>query len=127
MAAAMVAVPIVVTVAIRRPEIITGAASGNSTMRRIWPFRHSHRDRRFAHRRIHAQNARHRVAQNRQQRINHQRHNRRMLPDAADKRNRDQKAEQRQARNGLPDVRDPDRDAAASVHSPRSQRPAESQ
>ena len=104
MAAAMVAVPMVVTVAMRMPARMVRAASGNLHLPEHLPRRHPHRHRRFAHRRIDAQNARQRVAQNRQQRVEHQRHDRRALADAADERNRNQKPEQRQAGHGLHDV-----------------------
>ena len=54
----------------------------------------------------------HGIAQNRQQRIDHQRDDRRMLPDAADERDRDQETKERQAGNGLADVSNAESDAA---------------
>ena len=68
------------------------------------PSRHAHGDRRFADRRVHAQDARQRVPQDGQQRVQHERDDRRVLADAADEREWDQKPEQRQAGDGLHDV-----------------------
>ena len=67
MAAAMVAVPTVVTVAMRIPARMVRAASGSSTWRSIWRGSHPHGDRGFAHGRVDAQNPSERVANNRQQ------------------------------------------------------------
>ena len=104
MAAAMVAVPMVATVAMRSPATIEGTASGSSTCQRIWRGGHAHRDGGFAHRGVHAEDADQGVAQDRQQRVEAQRDDRGALADAADERQRHQKAEQRQAGDGLRDI-----------------------
>ena len=108
-AAAIVAVPMVVTVAIRSPATIEGMASGNSTWRRICAGRHPHRDGRFPHRAIHPENPRQRVAQNRQQRVESERENRRAFSDADQ---RHEEPEQRETGDCLSDIRDAEDPAA---------------
>ena len=124
MAAAMVAVPIVVTVAMRRPAMMVGAASGQFHHAQNLPARHSHRDGGIAHHRIDAENSGDRVAQDRQQRIEHQRDDRGVLPDAADERDRNQKAEQREAGDGLADAGESERPAARRAGCEASSTPA---
>ena len=91
----------VVTVAMRMPARMVRAASGISTRHKNWrpviPMA-------MADSRTAASTPRmpdQRIAQNRQQRVEHQRHDGGALADAADQRHGNQKAEQRQAGDGL--------------------------
>ena len=72
-AAAMVATPMVSTVATRMPASTVESESGSSTCHKIWRVGHAHAARRFAHRRIDARDSRRGVADDRQQRVERQR------------------------------------------------------
>ena len=89
-------------------------------LREHLPRRQSHRHRALDHRRRHALNARDRSAQDGQDRIDRQRHERRARADAADERQRDQESEQGQARDRLRQVGERD-DRLGDRRPPRRQ------
>ena len=105
-AAAIVAVPTPITVATRRPATIDGSASGSSTMnsscRGVMPMATPA----STTRRVEALQPSDRRADDRQQRVERERHQRGARSDPADERERQQEAEQRQAGNRLRDVGD---------------------
>ena len=113
MAAAMVAVPMVVTVAMRTPARMVGAASGSSTChsscRPVIPMAMADSRTAASTPRIPASVLR----RMRKQRVEHQRDDRGPLADASDERNRDQESEQREAGDGLHHVGEAEQQASA--------------
>ncbi len=107
-AAAMVAEPTPTTAgdadARRRSTAAPAAARPAAAAAR----RHAHRDAGFADRAVDAGDADDGRPHDRQQRVEHQHHERGAGADAADERHRQQEAEHRQARNRLDDVGDAD-------------------
>ncbi len=123
-AAAMVAVPMVVTVG--DPQAGDDRRRGQRQFHHAQDLAasHPHRDRRIAHHRVDAEDSRHGVSQDRQKRVKHQRNDRRVRPDAADERDRDQKTEKRKAGDRLPDAGEAQRPAARRAGSKRAAIPA---
>ena len=102
------AVPTPMTTATRSPDKIAGTASGHSTChstcRRVMPIATAHSTTAL----VDPLDAGDGAAQDRQHRIQRQRDERGAGADAADERQRDEEAEERQAGNGLREIGESD-------------------
>ena len=103
-AAAMVADPTPTTAATRTPADDGGQRQRQLDQPQQLARRHPHRHAGFAHRSIDAGDADDRGAHDRQQRVEHEHHQRGARADAADERHREQEPEHRQARDRLDGV-----------------------
>ncbi len=106
MAAAIVATPMVMTVAVRMPARMTLRASGKRTRRRICVVGHAHGFGGFEDRGLDAAETDVSVAENWKKSVEDERDDGGAAADAADERNRNEKAEEREAGNGLKNAGD---------------------
>ena len=126
MAAAMVATPMVMMVAVRMPARITESASGRRTRQRIWIVGHAHGFGGLQDGGIDAGEADVGVAKDREQRVEDERDDGGARADAADERNGNEEAEEREAGNRLKNAGDAERDGAQrwALHDEHAERDA---
>ncbi len=98
--------PTPTTVATRIPARIAGSASGSSTLSQDLTRRHPHRRSALQHRPIDTLQPRHRRSHDRQHGVERERNQRRARAYPANERQRNEKAEQRQAWHRLGEVRE---------------------